>query len=69
MKLVKIRSSYFETDGNGISSPAFEAGNVYPVTPQSEFQIAIGNAELVDVPDEPQAEAQQPAKGAAKKGA
>jgi len=54
MKLVKIRNSFFATDGLGNSRAVFEAGKHYPVTEASQQQVDRGNADLIDAPDDPE---------------
>ena len=54
MKVVKIRNSYFETDGMGNPRVVFEAGKHYPLTDASQHQVNCGNAELIDAPDDPE---------------
>lgn len=53
MKAVQIKNTHFETGDFGISQPKFHAGQVYPLSAETERQVALGNGELVDVPDEP----------------
>ena len=54
MKLVKIRNSFFATDGLGNSRAVFEAGKHYPLNEASQQQVDRGNADLIDAPDDPE---------------
>lgn len=59
MQMVKIKNSVFDCD-NGNPFTRFKAGETYEQTPDALRQVALGNAELVDV-DPPAAEAAEPA--------
>ena len=52
MQAILITDTYFETDSGGNAVAIFEAGKHYPVTEASQRQVALGNGELVDVPDD-----------------
>lgn len=61
MKKVKIRNNVWDTNGGGNPFVVFAAGELYEHTPQSNLQVVLGNAELVDVEDETPAEPAAPA--------
>jgi hypothetical protein len=52
MQAILITDTYFETDSGGNAVAIFEAGKHYPVTEASQRQVALGNCEVVDVPDD-----------------
>ena len=52
MQAILITDTYFETDSGGNAVAIFEAGKHYPVTEASQRQVALGNGEIVDVPDD-----------------
>jgi hypothetical protein len=61
MKKVKIRNNVWDTNGGGNPFVVFAAGELYEQNPQSNLQVTLGNAELVDVEDEKPAEPAAPA--------
>lgn len=72
MKAIKITDSYFETNGGGVAEPLFTAGQVLPADDEgAKRQLARGNAELIDVPDDAEkaAQAAEAAQAAAEKAA
>jgi hypothetical protein len=56
---VRILNSSFRSNGWGNTETVFTAGQVLPLSDETQREIDVGNAELIDVPDEqqPQAEA------------
>jgi hypothetical protein len=54
MQAIRITDTYFETDSGGNAMAVFEAGKHYPVTESSQRQVALGNGEIVDIPDDPE---------------
>lgn len=49
MKKIRILADVFATDGHGNPSIAMAAGSLHDETPDATRQLAIGNAEQVDV--------------------
>lgn len=59
MKAIKIRNTFWSTNGHGTSEPVFTAGQVLPADDEGALrQLALGNADDVDVPDPAPAEAE-----------
>jgi hypothetical protein len=52
MQAILITDTYFETDPGGNAVAMFEAGKHYPMTEASQRQVALGNGQVVDVPDD-----------------
>lgn len=48
---VKIKDTYFETV-NGEAKPKFVGGRTYPINDDTQRQVDLGNADLVEVPDD-----------------
>lgn len=51
MKKVRILTSYFETDGSGISHEKFTAGALVDADEGALRQVELGRAEVIEVED------------------
>lgn len=51
MKKVRVFATVYGTNGFGDSAPVLAAGE-HPVTPETERQVALGNGEVFEAPDE-----------------
>ena len=52
MKLIQFVASWFETDGAGNCVERFPAGSYHAITEATERQVALGNAVVVDAPND-----------------
>lgn len=52
MQVVRIINTYFETDSGGNALEKFKGGEFYAVTEETSRQVALGNGELVDAPED-----------------
>lgn len=51
MKKVRVFATVYGTNGFGDSAPVLVAGE-HPVTPETERQVALGNGEVFEAPEE-----------------
>ena len=60
MKKIRVFATVYGTNGFGDSLPVLVAGE-HPVTPETERQVALGNGQVFDAPDEAAQLAAEPA--------
>lgn len=61
MKAVKITNSVFEVGPGGYSEEKFKGGSVHALGADTQRQVDLRNAEIIDVPDDADAAAEEAA--------